>query len=272
MDEISETEMWIGGIVLLVAIALAVFFNPFFKAGMLDDLKVFQEALKNENNPGLFDYEVKTNVGNILAYGKAESIEPVGIPELVEKYSIVEREIERYTRHTRQVCASRNKKGDCTAYRTEVYYTWDSAGSNRVTCNSFKFLEKEFTSIQIAFPIPENVQLSKDTVTPEYQDRIHSGYIYEKNKFFASVGDIRWHYKYLPKEFNTSILFRFSDNKITNPLNKRDVVEAFYNLKPAEVIQMKKNNMVIFDWVYYIAWAFLSEGIWFGLAYKAIEL
>lgn len=272
MDEISRTEILIGVIVVLAVVALAIFLNPVIKAGMLDELKIYQQSAKIENDPVVFSYAHKTGAGDVLAYGEFTAIHPKGFPELTETYAMVVRKAERYSMHTRQVCASRDKKGNCTSYRTEIYYTWDYAGNEARTSEMFLFLGEEFAEDQLSLSAFESIPVSKDTIVSDRHSKIGWGYLYDKSPIWHSVGDLRYSYGGIPTKFFASTLMRFSDGKVLNPVNGSGMVLVFYKQKPDDIVNSKEKFIRTVDWIYYPGFLLVGAGLYFGLAYKVLQI
>lgn len=95
-----------------------------------------------------FQYGMDTSVGNAFVYGTLEASEPVTYPEIGGEYLYVEKVEEHYNMHTRTVTTTDSKGNHHT--HTEVYWTWDYAGSENVHSNRIKFLgiEMDYKKIQ----------------------------------------------------------------------------------------------------------------------------
>lgn len=122
----------------------------------IDDANsVYMTAVKidSSSDNDLFVYSMDTNVGNTFVYGKLKAVDPVTFPEIGGEYMQAEKVKEVYRRHTRQVPHTRTINGKTsTYYTTEVYYSWDYAGSEVVTCNEVTFSGVKFASKKIELP------------------------------------------------------------------------------------------------------------------------
>lgn len=87
----------------------------------------------------VFEYGMKTNVGNAFICGNLHSLDPVEDPmgNIKGKYMYIKRIKYEYTMHTRIV-----SNGKTT--RIETYYTWDEKGKEEYFSNNVTFLEHTF--------------------------------------------------------------------------------------------------------------------------------
>lgn len=89
-----------------------------------------------------FQYALDTDFGNVIAYGKLVAEQPVSADDLDEKYAILTKITERYTRHTREVTYT-DSKGH-THSRTEVYWTWDEIDRKKDSTETYMFMGASF--------------------------------------------------------------------------------------------------------------------------------
>lgn len=111
----------------------------------------YNTALQIENDSDLFEYGMRTNVGNAFVYGDLKAIDTVTYPEIGGEYSYVEKVKERYTRHTRTVNVY-DEDGDVVGTREEEYWTWDRIDSWSKHSEKISFLDVEFDYGTIKFP------------------------------------------------------------------------------------------------------------------------
>lgn len=146
-----------------------------------------------------FQYGMDTSVGNAFVYGTLEAADPVTYPEIGGEYLYVEKVEEHYTMHTRTVTTTDSKGNHHT--HTEVYWTWDYAGSENVHSNRIKFLGIEMDYKKIQRPDAHYIDTIKKSshvrfqyyATPAkcagtiYTD-LRDGTISENSRFFDDVG------------------------------------------------------------------------------------
>ena len=113
--------------IAIVAILLAV---GFFISDKITDWEndqnaEYQKAIHIDDTE-LFQYGIRTNVGNAFVYGDLKAVDPVTFKEIGGAYMWVEKTEEHYNRHTRTVTRTRTVNGKTQTYTdTEVYYSWD---------------------------------------------------------------------------------------------------------------------------------------------------
>lgn len=265
MTEISNTEAKLAGVVLVLAILLGMLIEPIFTRKMEKRIETFDQALKL-TDPEQFNYAAKTNVGNVLAYGELVALEPVKIEELVLEYGAISKVDERYTRHTRTVCNSYDKKGSCTSWRTEVYYTWDHWDTDTFIGSNFIFLGRKTTPYEISIPIPTRLSLTDEIVNQKFSGKYSVWYLYENNMFWSSEGDHRYYYHILPTKSNVSIFFRFFNGEVVNPFRGKLPCDVYYDVKPEQITENERKALENFPWFFYPIFILIMEGLWFWLA------
>ena len=152
--DFSITVREIIGSISIIAILLlfGVLISSSISESYIDKNEVYNKALKIDNN-SLFEYGMRTNVGNAFVYGDLEAIDTVTYPEIGGEYMHVEKVKERYTQHTRVVTKTRTVNGKSQTYtETQVYWTWDRVGHEELTCKEISFLGVTFNSDKIDLP------------------------------------------------------------------------------------------------------------------------
>lgn len=264
MNELSPKEILLSVACFCVALALAIFINPFVKDAMYDEIRVYQNALQVDGDSGQFQYAYTTKVGNVFAYGRMTAVNPVVIPELLGQYGLVEKVEEEYTRHTRQVCNAHDKNGNCTSYRTEVYYTWDKNGSFTFASSHYSILSVPLAYTNLEIEASNRLELSQNTVTPQFSGFVNDNCIYEKNSWWDSVGDLRWYYRVLPIDFGASVFANFDSQELH--------AKVYYEQNRDQVLAKKEADIKTFDVFYYLIWVGGVVGLWLYWAYHHGEI
>lgn len=167
--EITKRE-----ILASISIVAILFLVGFLISGKVSDYQMDQNekyntALKIQSQD-IFDYGMRTNVGNAFVYGELKAVDPVTYPELSGDYMYVEKVKERYTQHTRRVAHTRTVNGKSqTYYTTETYWTWDRVGSEEKMCEELSFLNNIFASSKITIPYAEYVETIKESSRVRYK-------------------------------------------------------------------------------------------------------
>ena len=195
--EITKREVILS--IAIVAIMLILGFVISDKITTHQDEKnaEFQKAVQIDDTE-LFEYGMKTNVGNAFVYGDLKAVDTVSYPDLKDEYMYIKRVKERYTMHTRTV-THRTSSGS-TYTTTETYWTWDVVDSESKSCKKISFCGVEFDSNKIRFPGSNYIDTVKQSSHVRYQyygvDKEHKGTVYtslkdetisDKSKFYANT-------------------------------------------------------------------------------------
>jgi len=268
MGNISLKEFLISVVVVILALAFAIFINPFLTDSMYDELGKMRTALQVDDDTTMFQYAHKTEVGNVLSYGQLTAVVPVGVPELSGTYGLVQRVTERYTMHTRQVCNSYDKDGHCESYRTEVYYTWDTYRRDETVADQFMYLGEQFPSSILGISWQDKVHLDKNTVSQSYVGWIRGSYLYQNGDWWESEGDLRYYYLTLPSQFYATMFVRFFNGGISNPANPHQKIDIYYEQGIAASIAYYERSITVFNVVYYIIVIVFIAGGYYYWAYR----
>lgn len=155
----------------IIAIMLLIGFliSGKISESVLDRNEVYNKAVKIESTD-LFEYGMRTNVGNAFVYGDLEAVDTVTYPEIGGEYMYVEKVREEYTMHTRQVAHTRTVNGKTqTYYTTETYWTWDRVGSEDLKCKEILFCGSKFASNKIDIPGTHHIDTIKESSHVRYK-------------------------------------------------------------------------------------------------------
>lgn len=269
MENISKKE-WILGIAsLFIVVGLAIALKRPIENNFLEKIKTYEQSLKVKDDSDMFIYAHKTNVGNVLAYGEFVALQPQSIPELINKYAIIEKRLEEYNMHTREVCTS-DGEGHTTCH-TEIYYEWDYEGSKWYNTSNYQFLTYIFLTNELSSPPLSIQKLSEETVNQQFLKKVSGLYLYP-NGIGSYLGNQRYQYRIIPKKFMGSMFIRFFNDSISNPINPKSKIEIFYEKNIDEVLILQNNNAIAFNILYYIFFILIGMGIYFFVAYNIFEI
>lgn len=120
----------------------------------------YQKAVHIEDKE-IFEYSMRTNVGNAFVYGDIKPVDTVTYEEIGGEYLYVEKVKEKYTMHTQKYTTS-DGKGHIRTH-TRVYWTWDRVGSEDKKCDKINFCGIDFKSKKIEFPSSEYIDTIKES-------------------------------------------------------------------------------------------------------------
>jgi hypothetical protein len=225
--EITLREILVSVVIALLMISLGFFFAGSIHDKVSSDNEKYFKALKVDNNPDLFDYAIRTQVGDMLSFGKFKANEPVSDNLIKGKYFYIDKVEEHYTMHTRVVTY---KCGKSTCTRTEIYWTWDRVGEDWKNTKTFTYLGRKFNFDKVRFG------------NDQYYDTIKTS------------SQVRFKIYVIPQEFNGSLYSNANDKTIKEN-------ELYANQKIKEVVNDKEHsadNWVIFFW---IMWSVLIAAV-----------
>lgn len=217
--EITKREIILSISIIVLMMILGLSISNKLVESKMDKEEKYNKALKIINKD-IFEYGMKTNVGNAFVYGQLEAIDTVSYDDIPGEYLRIKKVREVYTRHTRVVTHTVNGK---LKTKTETYWSWDYDGSEIKTSEKVKFLDIEFNTNK--FIIPEG----------DYIDTIKTSH------------NVRYKYYGYPSKLNCTIFSYLSDNSISNNTN-------IYNLTIEETIEsLQSNAVIVFFWICWIA-------------------
>lgn len=235
--DFGDFEITIREILASVSIIAVMLLIGFVISGkisnhILDQNERYNKAVKIEDSE-LFEYGMRTNIGDAFVYGQLQAVDPVSYPEIEGSYISIAKCKERYTEHVRTVTKTDSNGNQYT--ETETYWTWDRIGTEEKTCSEINFLGHVFSSDKFDLP-------SKD-----YIDTLMESYY------------IRYVYYGVGSELNGTIFTTLSDQSIS-------CNSAFYeNLTIDETLKKidSKYELVCF----WLVWTILIVIVVFGFYY-----
>lgn len=204
---ITKREILVSIAIISIMLLLGVVIHGNINDRLMLEYQKYNTALQINNDSELFNYGMKTNVGNAFVYGDLKAVDTVTYPEIDGEYMYVEKVKEKYTMHTRTVTTTVNGK---TTTRVETYWTWDRVGSEDKKCKEISFCDVVFKSNKINLP-------------PSY-------YIDTIKK----SSHIRYKYYGVGTEYTGTIFTELKDNTIpdnTKFHNKMNIEETMESLK-----------------------------------------
>lgn len=244
--KITKREAITSLVIVFVLLFVGFFISNAIADKVADTNVAYYTAVKINDNPSQFEYGMRTNIGNALAYGDLKTVDPVTMSGLLDNYMYVEKVYEKYTRHTRTVTHTDGKGHTYTTVQT--YYTWDYHGHDVTKATTVNFLGVDFPIEKFALDWYTTLNLNAETVDSTILNISQDNYCYP-NGFDASVGDIRYYYNVIPKTSTGSIFVRLADKDIIPVFGKK--VELIKKT-PAEIIEDKQdgeNTPIIIFWI-----------------------
>lgn len=233
--EITARELLVSAIIVLILLAGGFFISEKISSATDERNQKYEQAVKIEGDKELFEYGMRTDIGNAFVSGTLKAVEPVTLPEIDGEYAYIRKTEEKYTKHEKTV-TDYDKDGKVIGHHTEVYYTWDAVGHKDYTCSRISFLDNEFNYGTI--PLPSAAYLT--TI-----EKWH---------------DVRYVYHVCKDEYNGTIYAILADETIKqaqfiNGMGVEDAVEYMCRSSVSGVV------------VFWIAWILLIVAAVYGFCY-----
>lgn len=166
---ITKREILLSIAILAILLALGLWISESITEWQMDKNAVYEQALRVDSTD-IFEYGMRTNVGNAFVYGELKAVDTVSFPEIDGEYMTVQKITERYTRHTRTVTKTRTVNGKTQTYtETEVYWTWDEIDRETKKNERLTFLGVEFERGKIDIPNLRYINTIKESSKIRYK-------------------------------------------------------------------------------------------------------
>ena len=233
--EITKREVVASVTILAIMLALGLWISGLITEDRMDRDEVYNKAVRIEDGD-IFEYGMRTNVGNAFVYGDLLAVDTVTYPEISGEYMYIRKVKERYTMHTRRVARTRTVNGKTqTYYVTETYWTWDEIDRESKTCNEISFAGVVFPTRKIDIPGMYHIDTIKESST------------------------IRYVYYGVSTKYTGTIFADLRDGTIPDGTR-------FYNNQTIEAtVELKQS----FNWnaLFWIFWIALTGGLIYGFYY-----
>lgn len=164
--EITKREIIVSISIIALMLVAGVFVSGKISEYRMDKNEIYNKAAKIESLE-MFQYGIRTNIGNAFAYGDLEALDPVTYPEIGNAYMYVEKVKEEYIMHSMVVTAT-GAKGS-THTRTQIYWSWDVTDRENVKCKKISFLGCTFDSDKIKMPGTTYIGVVSQSSTVRYK-------------------------------------------------------------------------------------------------------
>lgn len=222
--EITKREVLVSiviiGLMLILGMALS---NEIFMQHT-DDMETYNKALKVDTVE-MFQYGMKTNVGNAFVYGELKAVDTVTYPEIGGNYMYVEKTREEYTRHTR-IVTYQDSNGN-TKTRTETYYSWDEVSNEEQRCREVTFCGTTFSSYKFKLPTPTYITTKKVS------------------------SDVRYVYEGVFAQYKGTVFTDLRDNTIST------YSEFYANKTIEQTLEYLETVQLIFKAAFWVVWVIL---------------
>lgn len=164
--QITKRELAASVTIIAVMLLLGFVITGKIERGQMDKNSEYYKAAQITDT-SMFQYGMNTDLGNAFVYGDLEAVDSVTYPEIGGMYMYVEKIEEHYNMHTRTYTTT-DSKGR-TQTHTEVYWSWDYAGSEEIHSQRIRFLEVEMDYVKIQMPSADYIETIKKSSHVRYK-------------------------------------------------------------------------------------------------------
>lgn len=183
--KITKREVVFSIAIICIMLIIGICISDKINDSLMDDFQRYNIAMRIKDNPELFRYGMRTNIGNAFVYGDLAAVDPVFYPEVDGLYGSMTKVTERYTRHTRTV-TTRDSNGK-THTKTEVYWTWDAIGREYCNATTISYLGVEFPYGTIDY-FPESY-ITTIKISSNLRNKYYGSDISYTGTLFANLND-----------------------------------------------------------------------------------
>lgn len=143
--KITKRETIFSVVIVAAMLILGIVLSDKINDSLMNSYQEYNTTLQINDDSELFEYGMRTNIGNAFVHGNLAAVGSVSYPEVEGQYATMTKVTERYTMHTRTVTKTRTVNGKTQTYTTtEHYWTWDTIDRDYIHVNSISFLGVEF--------------------------------------------------------------------------------------------------------------------------------
>lgn len=166
--EITKREILASVSIIAVLLMVGMWLSGLITDARLDRDEIYNKAAKITDGD-IFEYGMRTNVGNAFVYGDLLAVDTVTYPEIGGEYMYVRKVTERYTMHTRVVTRTRTVNGKTQTYTTtENYWSWDEIHRESKMCSEISFAGVVLPSNKIDIPGVYKIDTIKESSKIRY--------------------------------------------------------------------------------------------------------
>lgn len=183
--KITKREVVFSIAIICIMLIIGICISDKINDSLMDEFQRYNTAMRIEDDPELFKYVMRTNIGDAFVHGDLAAVDPVSYPEVDGLYGSMTKVTERYTRHTRTVTI-RDSNGD-THTQTEEYWTWDAIDHEYRNATTISYLGVEFPYGTIEY-FPEDY-ITTIQLSSSLRDKYYGSDISYTGTLFTSLSD-----------------------------------------------------------------------------------
>lgn len=177
--EITKREIIASIAIIAVMLTIGFIISGKITEHQIEQNAEYQKAVHIEDKE-LFEYSMRTNVGNAFVYGDIKPVDTVTYEEIGGEYLYVEKIEERYERHEKWVTEkdSNGKEHE----KKKVWYEWETENRESKHAKEIEFLGLKFDYGKISLPAEEYIDTIKWSRVYSWQS---SEYVKVRFKYYG---------------------------------------------------------------------------------------
>ena len=108
--KITKREVIFSVVIVCLMLVFGIMISGKISDSLMNQYQEYNTALQIDNDSSLFEYGMRTNIGNAFIYGELAAVDSVTYPEIGGEYASATKVTERYTQHTRTVTKTAKRK------------------------------------------------------------------------------------------------------------------------------------------------------------------
>ena len=147
--EITKREILASISIIAIMLLIGVLISGKISERQMDKNEIYNKAVKIEDG-NMFEYGMRTNIGNAFVYGDLKAVDTVTYPEIEGEYIYVKKVEERYERHEKWVTETDSDGKEHK--KLKVWYEWDVEDTESKHAEKIKFCGVIFPYSKIELP------------------------------------------------------------------------------------------------------------------------
>ena len=168
--KITKRETIFSVVIVAAMLILGIVLSDKINDSLMNSYQEYNTTLQINDDSELFEYGMRTNIGNAFVHGNLAAVGSVSYPEVEGQYATMTKVTERYTMHTRTVTKTRTVNGKTQTYTTtEHYWTWDTIDRDYIHEGTIYTVLSDNTISNTTFYCNRSIEETIDSLEVKWQ-------------------------------------------------------------------------------------------------------
>ena len=95
--EVTKREIAFSIAIICLLMVVGIILSGMISDYLMEKFQEYNTALQIDNDTELFQYGMRTNIGNAFVYGELAAVDPVSVPQVKGVYGSITKETQEYT-------------------------------------------------------------------------------------------------------------------------------------------------------------------------------